>query len=102
MSSPLMISVAKGHLEVAKLLLAHEADPYQLSNIGFTPIVWATCFNDSDFIKLFIAHDPKLLSDKSSESINTLELMYKQCPKKVEEFKSLVHEFSEIANHSEL
>lgn len=50
-ASPLIAAVAKGHVEIVRLLLQHHADPNRKASEGFTPLILAAVVGDPELIR---------------------------------------------------
>ena len=58
MGTPLMASVVKGNLEMAKILLEKKADPDLTDTKKTTALIYAVQFKNIEMIKLLLEYDP--------------------------------------------
>lgn len=54
--TPLMEGASAGHVEIVKLLIAHNADVNAQSSSGNTPLMYACAGGHTDVVKVSITH----------------------------------------------
>lgn len=59
-STPLMMAVSGGHIEIVKLLLEADANPNIIEGEGVTPLVEAVERNDIEMVKLLLKNGAKI------------------------------------------
>ena len=71
-STPLLLSARYGHIDVANLLLRHEANHKVMDCQGATPLHVAACHGHYSFIDWLILHRPSFRIDHKSKNQSTL------------------------------
>tara|TARA_R110000868_G_scaffold168175_11_gene402777 strand:+ start:198 stop:1928 length:1731 start_codon:yes stop_codon:yes gene_type:complete len=69
--TPLFIAAMNGHIDCVKLLLAHQADPFILTDLDESPVFIAAKHGYVDIVRLIITHD----SQRANQLVNKCTLL---------------------------